>query len=171
MGWRDKYKRKHRDEGPAMVDVQRLKNSLIQFNQTDRNDVLVRAQELDGTDVRQNSIKKKGGQQEPPSGRTLFRVAPGSKRVLIHSVHLRGSGVDTLVSGTDARYLSVSGCSMEAEGVPRGDESRRYLFPPPSAVPVPSREEQRHNGNLIGRNERCPCGNGKRYKHCHGVLG
>jgi preprotein translocase subunit SecA len=22
----------------------------------------------------------------------------------------------------------------------------------------------------IGRNEACPCGSGKKYKHCHGVL-
>ena len=23
----------------------------------------------------------------------------------------------------------------------------------------------------IGRNERCPCGSGRKYKHCHGVPG
>ena len=22
----------------------------------------------------------------------------------------------------------------------------------------------------IGRNEKCPCGSGKKYKHCHGAL-
>jgi preprotein translocase subunit SecA len=22
----------------------------------------------------------------------------------------------------------------------------------------------------VGRNEACPCGSGKKYKHCHGVL-
>jgi preprotein translocase subunit SecA len=23
----------------------------------------------------------------------------------------------------------------------------------------------------VGRNEPCPCGSGKKYKHCHGALG
>jgi preprotein translocase subunit SecA len=23
----------------------------------------------------------------------------------------------------------------------------------------------------VGRNENCPCGSGKKYKHCHGKLG
>jgi preprotein translocase subunit SecA len=25
-------------------------------------------------------------------------------------------------------------------------------------------------GRKIGRNEPCPCGSGKKYKHCHGKL-
>jgi preprotein translocase subunit SecA len=25
-------------------------------------------------------------------------------------------------------------------------------------------------GPKIGRNEPCPCGSGKKYKHCHGAL-
>ena len=27
---------------------------------------------------------------------------------------------------------------------------------------------QRHEGRKIGRNEKCPCGSGKKYKRCHG---
>jgi len=26
------------------------------------------------------------------------------------------------------------------------------------------------NGPKVGRNDPCPCGSGKKYKHCHGVL-
>ena len=26
------------------------------------------------------------------------------------------------------------------------------------------------DGRKVGRNEACPCGSGKKYKHCHGVL-
>ena len=26
------------------------------------------------------------------------------------------------------------------------------------------------NERKVGRNEPCPCGSGKKYKHCHGVL-
>ena len=28
----------------------------------------------------------------------------------------------------------------------------------------------RRDGRKIGRNEPCPCGSGKKYKHCHGKL-
>ena len=33
--------------------------------------------------------------------------------------------------------------------------------PPPPTV--------RHAGPKVGRNEPCPCGSGKKYKHCHGA--
>jgi preprotein translocase subunit SecA len=35
--------------------------------------------------------------------------------------------------------------------------------PPPPPVTV------RHAGPKVGRNEPCPCGSGKKYKHCHGA--
>ena len=34
------------------------------------------------------------------------------------------------------------------------------------AVAAPVRSEPK-----IGRNEPCPCGSGKKYKHCHGQVG
>jgi preprotein translocase subunit SecA len=41
--------------------------------------------------------------------------------------------------------------------------------PPPRPAAEPAapfvREERK-----IGRNEPCPCGSGKKYKHCHGAL-
>jgi preprotein translocase subunit SecA len=27
-----------------------------------------------------------------------------------------------------------------------------------------------HDGPKVGRNDLCPCGSGKKYKHCHGQL-
>jgi preprotein translocase subunit SecA len=36
----------------------------------------------------------------------------------------------------------------------------RSAAPPPFVRPVPK----------VGRNEMCPCGSGKKYKHCHGAL-
>jgi preprotein translocase subunit SecA len=38
---------------------------------------------------------------------------------------------------------------------------------PPTPEPVSTfvRVERK-----VGRNEPCPCGSGKKYKHCHGVL-
>jgi len=42
-----------------------------------------------------------------------------------------------------------------------------------SAGEEPAQEEQRpftRTGRKVGRNEPCPCGSGKKYKHCHGKL-
>jgi len=33
-----------------------------------------------------------------------------------------------------------------------------------------ARQPAQHDGPKIGRNEPCPCGSGKKYKHCHGQL-
>src|SRR5690606_27933687 len=43
------------------------------------------------------------------------------------------------------------------------DEPEEGAEPGPAA---PVRAEQK-----IGRNEPCPCGSGKKYKHCHGQVG
>ena len=31
-------------------------------------------------------------------------------------------------------------------------------------------KEEENNFKKIGRNEKCPCGSGKKFKHCHGNL-
>jgi preprotein translocase subunit SecA len=36
--------------------------------------------------------------------------------------------------------------------------------------PRPSRETFVRDGRKVGRNEPCPCGSGKKYKHCHGRI-
>ena len=30
------------------------------------------------------------------------------------------------------------------------------------------KEEQKNQEKKVGRNEKCPCGSGKKFKHCHG---
>ena len=39
--------------------------------------------------------------------------------------------------------------------------------PPPAVAPPPFQRA----GQKVGRNDPCPCGSGKKYKHCHGRLG
>jgi preprotein translocase subunit SecA len=39
--------------------------------------------------------------------------------------------------------------------------------PPPATAPPPFTRA----GQKVGRNDMCPCGSGKKYKHCHGRLG
>jgi len=38
--------------------------------------------------------------------------------------------------------------------------------PPPATAPPPFTRA----GQKVGRNDMCPCGSGKKYKHCHGRL-
>jgi preprotein translocase subunit SecA len=45
-------------------------------------------------------------------------------------------------------------------------------FSPRAAVAAPSRLAQDPSTwGKVGRNEACPCGSGKKYKHCHGAIG
>jgi preprotein translocase subunit SecA len=41
---------------------------------------------------------------------------------------------------------------------------------PPGAQPQPQVETFVRDGRKVGRNEPCPCGSGKKFKHCHGKL-
>ncbi len=54
-----------------------------------------------------------------------------------------------------------------------GGARQRAGAPAPAPVPPPQRESQGtfvRGERKIGRNEPCPCGSGKKYKHCHGAL-
>jgi preprotein translocase subunit SecA len=39
-----------------------------------------------------------------------------------------------------------------------------------ASIDSQSQDNQNSQQRKIGRNESCPCGSGKKYKHCHGVL-
>ena len=39
-----------------------------------------------------------------------------------------------------------------------------------ASVDSQNQDNQTNQQRKIGRNESCPCGSGKKYKHCHGVL-
>ena len=55
------------------------------------------------------------------------------------------------------RHAEASAMAGGEEASPPGDEPRRQ-------TPVT------RQGRKVGRNEPCPCGSGKKYKHCHGKL-
>jgi preprotein translocase subunit SecA len=42
----------------------------------------------------------------------------------------------------------------------------RFVIAAPQGAPPPHLRD----GRKVGRNEPCPCGSGKKYKHCHGQL-
>lgn len=45
---------------------------------------------------------------------------------------------------------------------------RFYLSQRESPMPQRTPEPVRREGRKVGRNDPCPCGSGKKYKHCHG---
>ena len=59
-----------------------------------------------------------------------------------------------------ASHDDPSGMGMQAEG--QSEEAQ-------PAAPAPEQPIVR-DGRKVGRNEPCPCGSGKKYKHCHGQL-
>jgi len=54
----------------------------------------------------------------------------------------------------------------EASALAGGDEEEEPEAAAPSSSTPYVRQERK-----VGRNEPCPCGSGKKYKHCHGRLG
>jgi preprotein translocase subunit SecA len=71
-----------------------------------------------------------------------------------------------------ASLLAGAGeAAPEAAPPTRGPGTLRGL---PGGAPPPPMPEAAgtfvRNERKVGRNEPCPCGSGKKYKHCHGVL-
>ena len=64
----------------------------------------------------------------------------------------------------EERLRRLSERQRRWEKEPEARERRAELVCRLSARPVEARTK-------VGRNERCPCGSGRRYKHCHGRSG
>jgi preprotein translocase subunit SecA len=52
----------------------------------------------------------------------------------------------------------------------RHDEAGMAGAQNPDPTPPQGSEPFIREGRKIGRNEACPCGSGRKYKHCHGKL-
>ncbi|HTD10825.1 MAG TPA: SEC-C metal-binding domain-containing protein, partial [Steroidobacteraceae bacterium] len=60
----------------------------------------------------------------------------------------------------------LTAAGAEEAGAPGAPAARAAPLPPaPDAIGTFVRAERK-----VGRNEPCPCGSGKKYKHCHGTL-
>ncbi|MBV9222323.1 MAG: SEC-C domain-containing protein, partial [Methylobacteriaceae bacterium] len=52
-----------------------------------------------------------------------------------------------------------------------GEFSAAAAAAPPAAAPKAARDPRDPSTwGKVGRNEPCPCGSGKKYKHCHGMI-
>ncbi len=83
---------------------------------------------------------------------------------------------------TTAQLLRVELVTEQPPEMPQMPEMHEHHINPmtgedemaqPNAQPQASRERDPNNPatwGKVGRNEACPCGSGKKYKHCHGAL-
>jgi tetratricopeptide (TPR) repeat protein len=96
----------------------------------------------------------------------VLQLAPGAplsraeRQELIEQVTRNLAELD---SGVIPEYTASMG---SRERAPQG----RQVLPPPQ-LPAPAASSTIVSAPKIGRNERCPCGSGKKYKHCHGSKG
>ena len=65
--------------------------------------------------------------------------------------------------GQSARHDDVGTLSDQAEAVEREQQQVSGEGPPPDQRIEPIR----NRGEVVGRNDPCPCGSGKKYKNCH----
>ena len=74
---------------------------------------------------------------------------------------------DSAAEGAAAAGSGMGGGLAAGSGVARGFGAGEARAPGPAA---PSGETVVRDGRKVGRNEPCPCGSGKKYKHCHGQI-
>ncbi len=68
--------------------------------------------------------------------------------------------------------LRVDATPSEDELLPHGPSEMHETRRDPALGPSPEDEAERHtpaSSNKVPRNSPCPCGSGKKYKHCHGT--
>ncbi len=98
----------------------------------------------------------------------LDRVKQEVIRLLSH-IQVKGDqDVDAL---EDQRRQSAPMEFVHAQASAMGEAAREPPPPGPAAAPQqPQPQPFVRQGRKIGRNEPCPCGSGKKYKHCHGQI-
>ncbi|MCM2311827.1 MAG: preprotein translocase subunit SecA, partial [Steroidobacteraceae bacterium] len=87
------------------------------------------------------------------------------ERQMARQLQLQHAAPPSVISG-DAAPVGPEAAAAAAAGVPPAGgpfAGGRGAAPEPIAPVV-------REGRKVGRNEPCPCGSGKKYKHCHGQL-
>jgi preprotein translocase subunit SecA len=65
-----------------------------------------------------------------------------------------------------AMQRSESGFDGAGKEIPRGQSPVRMQVRPEDRDPM-----NPDSWGKVARNDACPCGSGKKYKHCHGAIG
>jgi preprotein translocase subunit SecA len=89
------------------------------------------------------------------------------ERQLARRLQMQHAAPQSVISG-DGAPVGPEAASAAAAG-PRATGSGPFAAGPAAAAP-PAQPPHLRDGRKVGRNEPCPCGSGKKYKHCHGQL-
>jgi preprotein translocase subunit SecA len=85
---------------------------------------------------------------------------------LMRALQAQHAEAGSLLAGAEAPPEAPPAAGARAAGA-------RGRTPARAAAPLPAAESAGtfvRNERKVGRNEPCPCGSGKKYKHCHGAL-
>ena len=76
-------------------------------------------------------------------------------------------------TGEDEMEMADAELAYEGARAGNGAAPARRTGPPPvDTVPAANRDpKDPRTWGKVGRNEACPCGSGKKFKHCHGRFG
>ncbi|RKZ34519.1 preprotein translocase subunit SecA, partial [bacterium] len=85
------------------------------------------------------------------------------KMAPVRTVH---QGIDSYGAGASAERAQKILGKEQSQGTSTPDDKFPRAKPPPTR-----RNRQRKVGEKVGRNDPCPCGSGKKYKHCCGKKG
>ena len=89
---------------------------------------------------------------------------------LMHALQAQHAEAAPLLGGAEAGAIPEAAAQspgpLSAAGALPGGFTLRAR-PGPASLPAPAVVR---DGRKVGRNEPCPCGSGKKYKHCHGAL-
>jgi preprotein translocase subunit SecA len=88
------------------------------------------------------------------------------ERQMARKLQMQHAAPQSVISGDAAPVGPEAAAAAAAGGPPRAGGGP---FAGPTAGPEPAAPLVR-DGRKVGRNEPCPCGSGKKYKHCHGQL-
>jgi len=93
-------------------------------------------------------------------------------RRLMRALQAQHAEVGSLLAGDGATTEAQAQAAIAAAAAAPQRAGVR-LAPPPAPLPAPLPEAAApfvRGERKVGRNEPCPCGSGKKYKHCHGAL-
>jgi preprotein translocase subunit SecA len=92
------------------------------------------------------------------------------RRRLMRALQAQHAEADSLLAAAEEQQTAVAaGVRASTAGTSPARAGARAPPPPPAPLPETAGTFVRGE-RKVGRNEPCPCGSGKKYKHCHGAL-
>ncbi|MBK7250607.1 MAG: preprotein translocase subunit SecA [Gammaproteobacteria bacterium] len=98
----------------------------------------------------------------------LEREEEARRQRLLRALQTQHAEAQSLLGAAESR--EIDGAPVEAATAPAGSRARTGF---PASGPVPPVEPQGtfvRGDRKVGRNEPCPCGSGRKFKHCHGAI-